>query len=253
MSDPMIDLTFLLSTLQQLDVAVPERTQRALTIANAVTAAVQRPSADIDLRGLVADRTRSSDDVVAALREAAIADSVRAGMQIHALDVQRAAAMEGRAGLADEQTRILAALGERFAQPWTLVVAAAKAGVRPGMSAEAVLSAGRDASAAWADLGPAETQLDSIRMYVGREAWRYIAEMPAGMALADVQQMLDLPQQRWLAVAAAGVSLRGNTDAQVKAVQTAESRRVERIAKQQQAERDAANAKHAKAWAAVLR
>ena len=253
MSEPLTDLLFKLRTLQQLGVPVPERTQRALTIANAATAAAQRPSADIDLRGLVADRTRSSDDVVAALREAAIADSVREGMQLHARDVHRAAALEGRAGLADERTRILAALGEQFAQAWALVVAAAKAGVRPGMSAEAVLTAGREASAACADLGPAETQLDSIRLYVGREAWRYVAEMPAGMALADVQQMFEQPQHRWLAAAAAGVGLRVNTDAQVKAVQSAEGRRVERIAKQQQAERDAANAKHAKAWDAVLR
>jgi hypothetical protein len=51
-------------------VAVPERTQRVLDITDAVTAAIMAPSAGIDLRGMVTDRTRTREEVVAALREA---------------------------------------------------------------------------------------------------------------------------------------------------------------------------------------
>jgi hypothetical protein len=245
----MARLTAHLHTLRALDVAVPERTQRVLDITDAVTAAIMAPSAGIDLRGMVTDRTRTREEVVAALREAALRDAVQAGMKLHAADVQRAAAQEGRAGLEDERDRIHTALAEKFAAAWALVVAAASAGIRPGMSADAVLNAGRDTSAAWADLGPAESLLDSVREYVGREAWRYVADLPSGVTLPDVQAMLEQPQQRWLTVAAAGVGLRLNSDAQIKQAQSAEARRTERLVKQQRAEQDAANRKHAQAWA----
>ena len=114
------------------------------------------------------------------------------------------------------------------------------AGVNSGMTAEQVLEAGPRVTEHWRRVADAESVLDTVGNYYGRQVQSYVAAVPDGMALADLQQLLDSGVGHWLSLIAASVELHLNTDEDVAALKAELSRRVEIAQKRADDERIAA-------------